>query len=185
MSPSTNLVVAAVLTVAERATRGVIRLMPISAYAVMLMVSLPMSSASADTIAVTPATPTSSDALTFRVDGISPFFVLEAQSQDLIISGNAIQLRACINNVGFSTPSTYVVIYHLAPLSPGVYTVDYLRAMCDLSGNVVVPYQLQASIQMSVLDSPSSVPTLGVAGLLVCVFLLVLTTRRQFTTSSE
>ena len=132
-------------------------------------------SALADTITVIPISPTSLDPILIRVDGINPnsgtFVFFSNQS----IAGNTIRLEACINANGFSVPSTYSVNYSIASLAPGSYSIEYYRAFCNNSGQVVQGLELQVASTLSVLPaalSAFSIPTIdqvGIAALTIAI----------------
>jgi hypothetical protein len=150
----------------------------------LLAVCFGCPTAQADTITVTPASPTSSDAVTIRVDGVSgvsPSFVITSSTS---IGATTLRLFACTNYAGFATGSSYFVLYPLAGLPAGNYTVEYFHAYCASDGTVLVPYQQTVAQALAVSGSAAAtaIPTLTGSALMllgaIMVAMLPLTRKR-------
>jgi hypothetical protein len=119
--------------------------------------------AQVDTISHSPSVPTSTAPITLIVDGFNSVSPTGIYTSSFAVTGSTIRLYGCINASGFSTPSTYRIVYQIIALAPGPYVIEYYRATCDAQTGVITiidPYQLMATTSMIVAlgATPDPVP---------------------------
>ena len=116
----------------------------------------------ADTIAISPGSPTANDTITFTVEGVSPASPSFVIFSHVIVQDATIRLEACINYAGFATPSNYEATFVVNNLLPRTYQVEYYRARCAQTGEVIVPYELRVTQSVLVANGVGSfaIPTL-------------------------
>jgi hypothetical protein len=142
---------------------------PIARIGVLLLCSAVLAcafsaSAFADTITVTPSSPTTADSITLRVDGVSAVSGSGIITSSVAVAGNAVRLNGCTNSAGFATPSTYVALFSVSGLAAGSYTVQYFHAYCAFDGTIEIPYAQTASQTFAVTATApmgTAIPTLS------------------------
>lgn len=138
---------------------------------VLVALCLACGIARADTITVAPANPTTGDAISIRVDGVSGVSPSFAISSAVSVSGSSIRLYGCTNYTGFATGSSYFILYSLSSLSAATYVVEYFHGYCASDGTLLVPYQLTVSqvLAVSGAAAAAAIPALNTYALVMLI----------------
>ena len=93
----------------------------------------------AETIAITPAAPNSSQLVTIAIDGPSRFLPSLIYVATTSVTGSVIAIQGCYV-LAFIDGGPYHITTTVGPLAPGTYSVTYAYATCDLNEVAKVTY---------------------------------------------